>query len=308
MILITGASSFIGRYIVADLTKHFPGEDILGTYHQRPPAPFFHPKLLKKIRFVKLDLEKRNAFKHLPNSCRFLVHTAAFVPANAEEDEQKKESIYRVNFLGAIQLAEWCRKNKYLKQLVISSTASMYASSQSKITEQTSLCPRSHYAVSKYAADQHLQNGSKTSRIPLTILRYSSVYGIGQSAHTVLPLFFQRIKRHEPVQLFSAGKRCQDFVYVKDVALATRLALQRSRTGIFNIASGEKTTMKHLAVQLKALCKSRSRLVQSSLADQGESREFEIRAAKQQLGFHPEYSLKAGIQDCFAVEKAGVIE
>jgi UDP-glucose 4-epimerase len=110
--------------------------------------------------------------------------------------------------------------------------------------------------------------------------------------------------------IFGDGNQTRDFVYVRDVVQANLLAMQSTKTGTFNIGSGQKIDLRTLAGDLSRIMKvpippvygePRSGDIRDSVSD--------ITAAKKVLGYKAAYSLDKGLSETiqwFRDRKSGV--
>src|SRR5262249_3213724 len=107
------------------------------------------------------------------------------------------------------------------------------------------LRPATAYGAAKLAGEELL--GVLQARgVAVASLRFSSLYGAGQYAGTVLPILAGRARRGLPLHVFNP-RRVQDFVHVDDAARAAWLAYRRRASGVFNVGTGRPTTMAALA-------------------------------------------------------------
>jgi UDP-glucose 4-epimerase len=133
-------------------------------------------------------------------------------------------------------------------------------------------------------------------------LRYFNVFGPRQDPQSeyaaVIPKFITRLLYHQAPLIFGDGKQTRDFVYVKDVVQANLLAMQSTKTGTFNIGSGESIDLNTLARTLAEIMKvtisplyekPRSGDIRDSVSD--------ITAAKKSLGYRTSYSLDKGLAE-----------
>ena len=112
------------------------------------------------------------------------------------------------------------------------------------------------YALSKYAQERLGLMLGETYRIPTVALRFFNIYGTRQALSNpytgVLAIFAARLLNDRPPLIYEDGLQRRDFVSVKDVARACRLALEHPEAvgGVFNIGSGEPRTIRDVALEL----------------------------------------------------------
>lgn len=171
--------------------------------------------------------------------------------------------------------------------------------------ENSFIKPSSIYGLTKYVQEQTCLILGKSMNIPVVALRYQNVYGPGQSLSNpytgILSIFSKRLLSNKTVNIFEDGEESRDFVYIKDVVAATVASItsELSENKIFNVGSGEETTVKHVAEELKTLYKSNSVIEVT-----GNFRVGDIRTnlacldkIKSELGYQPLVSFKEGIKE-----------
>ncbi|TLM97913.1 NAD-dependent epimerase/dehydratase family protein, partial [bacterium] len=113
----------------------------------------------------------------------------------------------------------------------------------------------------------------------------------------VISIFAKKVLRKQPLQIFGDGSQTRDFIFVSDVVDATIAALERPlKSRVFNIATGNETTILELAKTMQRITKSTSSLnlapprsgdIARSVAD--------IKKAQKELGFTPGTPLDQGL-------------
>ncbi len=129
------------------------------------------------------------------------------------------------------------------------------ALSPTAVTEEAPTDPRNVYAATKLHQEHLCAAYARESGVDLTILRYHNVYGPRMPRDTpyagVASLFASALAARREPRVFEDGAQLRDFVHVRDVAIANRLALEvDGRPGTYNIASGRPRTILALAQAL----------------------------------------------------------
>jgi UDP-glucose 4-epimerase len=111
-----------------------------------------------------------------------------------------------------------------------------------------------------------------------------------------VPIFIDRAVKQQPITIYGDGEQTRDFIFVKDIVAANVFfATQSAATGVFNVAYGQRITIKGLCTKICELTGSKSEIkhaperagdVKHSLADIGK-----LRAT----GFTPASSFEAGL-------------
>jgi len=190
-----------------------------------------------------------------------------------------------------------------VKKVVFSSSSAVYGDEPTlPKREDMPPVPLSPYAVSKLAGEYYCKVFFELFGLKTVSLRYFNVFGPRQDPLSeyaaVIPKFITRLLHHQPPLIFGDGKQTRDFVYVKDVVQANLLAMQSTKTGTFNIGSGESIDLNTLARTLAEIMKvtisplyekPRSGDIRDSVSD--------ITAAKKSLGYRTSYSLDKGLAE-----------
>ncbi|MFN7313385.1 MAG: NAD-dependent epimerase/dehydratase family protein [Bacteroidota bacterium] len=123
-------------------------------------------------------------------------------------------------------------------------------------SEDSKIHPSSVYGITKQNQEQMVMTVCASIKVPAVALRYQNVYGPGQSLSNpytgILSIFSTQIKNKLPLNIFEDGLETRDFVFIDDVVEATILAIEKEEANgnIFNVGSGEATTVNYLAKSL----------------------------------------------------------
>lgn len=155
---------------------------------------------------------------------------------------------FQTNTSATVKLLQYTARYN-VKQFVFASSAAVYGDAiQLPIDEQHPINPQSFYAVSKYTAEQYIQTFARVYGFTSTILRFSNVYGPRQNPTGeagVIGIFISNLLKKEQCVLYG-GSQTRDFIYVKDVAIACRKAVESNITGIFHVSSNTETPISDL--------------------------------------------------------------
>jgi UDP-glucose 4-epimerase len=181
--------------------------------------------------------------------------------------------------------------------LIFASSCSVYGSKGPLPWREENLPnPENFYSISKLSGE--LMFDARSADLPLTILRINAPYGFPVGRKTVVNVFMECALDGEDLILLGTGRRTQDFLYVRDVALAFWLAHSKGKCGTFNIASGRTVTMRQLAEMIVDCTHSSSKIVRSGKPDPQEEMKVavDVSKARKELGFKPRYDLAKGLE------------
>ena len=221
-ILITGASGFIGSFIVEEALKR--GLDTWAAIRKSSSREWLQDE---RIHFIELNLSSKTQLVEQLRDQNFdyVVHAAGVTKC------LNKADFHRINTEGTKNLAEALLEvGMPLKRFVFVSSLSIFGAIKEQqpyeaICENDSPQPNTEYGRSKLAAEHCLETLAK--RLPYIILRPTGVYGPREKDYFIMA---KSIKQHSD---FAVGYKRQDitFVYVEDVVQAVFLALEKGVNG-----------------------------------------------------------------------------
>jgi UDP-glucuronate 4-epimerase len=222
-ILVTGAAGFIGFHVTRRLLsqgRRVVGVDSLTPYYDPALKDARRAELAKSshFEFLKLDLADRDATHQLFRDYKFpsVVHLAA--QAGVRHSISHPEAYIDANIQGFANVLEGCRHNG-CKHLIFASSSSVYGAN-TKLPFRASDNvdhPISMYAASKKANELMAHSYAHLFRLPVTGLRFFTVYGPWGRPDMAMWIFAQSILSGKPITLFNYGNMRRDFTYVDDV-------------------------------------------------------------------------------------------
>lgn len=239
--LITGGLGLLGSHLVPALLKKVSNCRIIVVDRVKRKTSW---KDNSKAQLIFGDLREDKIWTKIPKDITHVFHLAAIIPW--EERGKERADIAMDNLLPLVHLIEHSKKWPGLKQVIYSSSISVYGQTGRVVKEGSPERPGDIYAVSKLRGEQLLVS-LKTRGIKVASLRYSSLYGHRQYPNTVLPLMINRAMRKKEILVYGNGKRTQDFLHCDDAANANIAAYKKQADDIFNIGSGMSVSMTELA-------------------------------------------------------------
>lgn len=164
--------------------------------------------------------------------------------------------------------------------------------------------PASVYAATKLANETLGRIFADAYGTTVVALRFQNVYGERQSLRNpytgILSIFSNRMRQGLPINLFEDGRESRDFVHVSDVVRAICLSLDCPLAGfeVFNIGSGQPTTVEEVARLLRHLLASESTLQVTGDFRVGDIRHCfaDLTRARTLLGFEPMVNITMGLE------------
>ena len=286
-VIVTGASGFIGRHVVAELVR---ADHHVSTLH-RGVAP-----ALPNVRHVAADVLSETAREAL-RGAEAVVHLAGH--GDVQASFRQPFHYNRVNALGTLNVLEGVRGTG--AHVVLASTQRVYRPAGGPLKEDAALAPADPYAVSKLVAERWCQMYAEQLGVPTTVVRLFSVYGpgqVGQGTSGVVSIFLERALQGQPLEVHAVQRR--DLTEVSDVARGIRLALERwMRSGgarVYNIATGVGTSLEELARLAQRVVGLNGVVVPPTQVSPEGDRVADISRARVELGYVPEVGLEDGLR------------
>ena len=173
-ILITGGAGYIGSHIVEELVKK-KNVFILDNL-----VTGFKRLINKKAVFIKGDIKNINTVKEIikKNNINSIIHLAAYL--NISEAEKNKKKYNQNNITGTFNLIKAC-KNSSVKNIIFSSSCSIYGDVKGSVSERKKPNPQGYYAFTKYKGEEIIKKYAKKYNYKYAILRYFNVVGASKS-------------------------------------------------------------------------------------------------------------------------------
>jgi UDP-glucuronate 4-epimerase len=235
-ILVTGAAGFIGSTVSHKLLgrgDEVVGLDNLNAYYDPTLKEARLARLVPKpgFRFVKLDLADGAGMAALFRTERFerVIHLAA--QAGVRYSLENPQAYVDSNITGTLNVLEGCRHNG-VQHLVYASTSSVYGATTNMpfSVHQAATHPLSFYAASKRANELMAHTYAALFALPVTGLRFFTVYGPWGRPDMALFLFTRNILAGKPIDVFNHGHHKRDFTFVEDIAEGVVRAVDRIAT------------------------------------------------------------------------------
>ena len=237
-ILVTGATGFIGNYVVKELLKNNCQVIATSLSEEKAKAASW----FSQVKYIPFDLKNfdnsinYNLFFGQPDA---VIHLAWEGLPNYKEAFHIQENLPRhLAFLTNLI-------NNGLTKITVTGTCFEYGMKEGCLTEEMECEPTNHYAIAKNELRIQLQ--LLQSRFPFSFkwIRLFYMYGQGQSVKSLISQLETALENKEPVFNMSGGEQVRDFLPVEDVAEnIVKITLQDKVQGIINCCSGKPITVK----------------------------------------------------------------
>jgi UDP-glucuronate 4-epimerase len=316
-ILVTGAAGFIGFHVARRLLaegRDVTGLDNLNTYYD-PALKQARLDILRenpRFAFVKADLADRASMASLFAKGRFAVVIHLAAQAGVRHSIEHPHAYADANLEGFVNVLEGCRHNE-CRHLVYASSSSVYGANAKlpfSVGDKTD-DPISLYAATKKANEVMAHSYSHLYRLPVTGLRFFTIYGPWGRPDMAIFLFTRAILEGKPIKLFNHGKMRRDFTHIDDVSrVVLRLVdhtpgndgrASGAPARIYNVGNNHPEEIKYVVgllekalgrVAVKDMLPMQPGDVTETFADVGD--------LMRDVGFAPQTSIEDGIADFVA--------
>lgn len=207
-------------------------------------------RLDEGIEFVKGDITEIATLSKAMNNCDIVFHEAAFVSVRGSFDKLYEEA--RTNVIGTLNVFKTAKKYGVKKVIQASSMAVYGVPQELPVTEETPTHPISPYGNSKLRAELYADVFSEY--FPVVSLRYSNIYGEGQTPNSyvgVITTFIDKVLNNKPMTIFGSGLQTRDFVWVDDIVQANIKAMKKGVKGVYSIGAGKEYSVFNLAEMIQ---------------------------------------------------------
>jgi UDP-glucuronate 4-epimerase len=300
-ILVTGSAGFIGFHVAKALLER--GDEVVGLDNFNA---YYDPKL-KESRSKELTAEKKfslltgdicdsatvaKAMKGVDRVC----HLAAM--AGVRYSFEHPEEYVQANQLGFFNVIDEAKKQK-IDGLVYASTSSVYGRNEKMpfSEEDRTDDPVSLYAMTKRSDELMAHTYHHLFGLPVTGLRFFTVYGPWGRPDMALFLFTDAILNGKPIKIFGEGKMRRDFTYIDDIAAGVVAAIDKNhKEEIFNLGRGKQEGLMNFVGAIEKACGTEAKKEFHPMQP-GDVRETfaDIAKAKKMLGYDPKTSISEGV-------------
>ena len=292
--LVTGGAGFIGSNIAKTLEAQGHEVTVMDDFSKNGH--------FKNLIGFKGDVIAADCFTYMPRDMYFdaIFHEAAITDTTVMDQKAMMEQ----NVEAFKNVLAFEAENE-IKKVIYASSAATYGNGPVPNVETQPTHPENVYGFSKVIMDNVARQFAEDNHDMTIIgLRYFNVYGPGEyfkgkMASMVFQLYNQMREGKRP-RVFKFGEQQRDFVYVKDIVKINLCALNNGKeTGVYNAATGIPRDYNAI---IACLNKEMGLNLEAEYIDNPYpffqlKTQADMTAAKEKLGYTPDYTLEAGIAD-----------
>ena len=320
-VLITGAAGFIGSFLVKRFLKSgykVIGIDNINSYYDKK----LKLKRLKNIKeyaiknnfnwlFYKSNIEDKNYMRQifLDTKPQIVVNLAA--QAGVRYSIVNPSSYVESNLLGFSNILDLCQTHD-VKHLVYASSSSVYgANKEFPFSEEQKVdTPLSFYAATKISNEMMAHAYSNIYNLPITGLRFFTVYGPWGRPDMAPMIFADKILQKKPITVFNHGNMSRDFTFISDIIEGTYLCCLKVPSPndeyklgkpsiphrIFNIGNGNPVKLLDFVELLEeALSIKATKVFENIQPGDVESTYASTQNLEDWIGYRPLVTIKEGV-------------
>ena len=283
-VFVTGGAGFIGTHLCKKLTS-LHKVTVYDNFSNSNKENF---PVMENVTLIVGDILDNSKLCDSMKHHDVVIHLAA--KTDVVDSILSPDNTFQTNVQGSQNVLDSCKFNNILK-IIITSSAAIYQNSDNPVDEKSITKSLSPYGQSKLDMEKIIIQ----SKINYSILRLFNVYGNGFTSG-VIANFKKNISENNSLTIFGDGKATRDFIHIDDVIDGIILSM-KSTFGIYNIASGNGTSISNLAklfIQLSG--KSLKIIYKSARAGEITYSVANITKSQQELGFYTKISLNAGLK------------
>ncbi len=302
-VLITGAAGFIGSHLtdrLLDLGWAVVGLDNLNDFYD--PAikrRNLEPALDRRaFTLIEADIRDRSAVQqvltqHHP-SC--VVHIAAM--AGVRPSIQRPDYYADVNVNGTVNVLDAAVASG-VERFLFASSSSVYGNNPKVPFSETDSVdhPISPYAATKKAGELICHTYWHLHRMPITCLRFFTVYGPRQRPDLAIHKFLRLVAQDQPIPIFGDGSTSRDYTYVDDIITGVLAALDRcDGYNLFNLGGNAPVSLKQMIAIIEKVTDQPVRVDPQPMQPGDVQRTWaDLTRSQAELGYQPATSLSEGI-------------
>jgi UDP-glucose 4-epimerase len=305
-VVVTGGAGFLGSNIVKRLLELRADVVLFDDFSIGSEDAVPTDETLEVMQGTVSDYEPvRDALRNT----EIVFHEAA---RNIILSMRNPHDDFEVNIGGTLNVLMAARECG-VQRTVYASSASIYGNPRYlPINEDDLTNALTPYSVSKFAGESYCKAFYESYELPTTVVRYSNVYGPGQTADNpycgVIAKFFQAAMTGEPPKIHGDGEQTRDFTYVDDAVDATILAgcTPRAEGQVYNVATGRETTINELARMVVEVAGAdvEPEHIDRRDIDNIRRRVLNIEKSRRELRWIPSFTLEQGLRHTYDWSKS----
>lgn len=304
-ILLTGGAGFIGSHLLERLINNSNYVLVIDNFSSSESEKNLKEimenyEIKKDYDLIRGDLADYSILTNINSDIDIIFHLAA--TPGVRFSIQNAPMVTKNNIISAINIFEKALESD-VEKVVLASSSSVYGNPiYTPVDEDHPKSPISPYAVSKLCCEMYADYYFRENKLPVTSLRFYTVYGPRGRPDMAIRIFFGKIMKNEPIKVFGDGSQIRDFTYISDIVDGLILAseITQSSGEIFNLGCSNPIELNQLIDKMYELA-DRPRNVQYLEKQKGDVKitHSKIDKAKKILKFDPKIKIDEGLNNAY---------
>ncbi len=308
-VFVTGATGFLGGWLVSDL--HARGARVIALVRDCVPKSMFNRDgWSKRIEAVNGSLADRELLRRA--LCEYEVDTVFHLGAQTLVGIGKIDPVgtLEANVRGTWNLLEAARQADRVGEIVVASSDKAYGASHDLPYKETHPMQGEYpYDVSKSCTDLICRMYAVTYGLPVAVTRCGNLFGGGDlNFSRTVPGLISATIHNEPFRIRSDGKFVRDFLFVRDAAdayiqLAQRMREDRSLIGeAFNFSLEQRLTVVDIVDKVLVMMDRTDLkpIIENVASNEIREQYMVADKARQCLGWKPQFGMDKGLEESIA--------
>ncbi len=315
-ILITGAAGFIGSSLTERLLKHDNLLILVDNFNDYYPGK---EKQLKEIlseysqnsdyKLIKGDLVKFSTLADIIDEIDYVFHLAA--QAGVRYSINNSAAVTYNNIVSTVNVFEYSIKIPSIQKIIYSSSSSVYGNPvYAPVDEEHPKNPISPYAVTKLSGELYADLYYKEYNLPITSLRFYTVYGPRGRPDMAIRKFFNLMHQNKEILIYGTGTQKRDFTYISDIIDGLILAGEKdnAKGEVFNLGGSSPIDVNELVEKMYRITnvQKKIRYIEKQKGDV-ELTHSDISKARKLLGFSPKINIDLGLTNQYKWQTSEIV-
>ncbi|KKN51259.1 hypothetical protein LCGC14_0624590 [marine sediment metagenome] len=306
-ILITGGAGFIGSHLFENLLSQDNYIVIIDNFNdlyigkeKNIEEVTNNYEKSKDYDIIRSDLLNISTFKRIKCEIDIVFHIAA-IPG-VRYSIQNATQVTKNNIEGSINVFEYVLRNN-IKKVVFASSSSVYGNPiYTPVDEEHPKNPISPYAVSKLCCEFYADYYFRENELPITSLRFYTVYGPRGRPDMAIRKFFNKIIQNQPIKIYGDGDQLRDFTYISDIVSGLLLAGEKKTSSgeVFNLGCSSPISVNQLIEKMYSIVNKPKNIdyIEKQKGDV-DITHADIKKAKKMIDYQPQINIDEGLQKTY---------